>query len=591
MTYQDQTQNSRQIFERAEAFCRSGRLPDAAAEFRSLLSQNPDFVPALHGLGRVLLMQQKPADAVHYLGHAAKGGPKQPQVLNDYAVALIQSGQPDLAVGVFRQVLKLMPDNAEACRNLGLLLSSLRRYDEAMPVLEACVRLAPKDGAAHLLLGNTYCNLEHYPEALNQLAQAVQARPNDPGPWETIGAIRQRMGDAAAAVDAFEEAMKRNPNVPEVLGNMGISLGSLGRFDEARDALIRALRLKPGVPTFLRSLADLGHFTPDDPRLPLLEAGKAHMKAWPAADQVEMHLALAKAYDELERRGEAMHHWKSANFMHRGTIAYNEAAELRQMADMASVFTREMLEKHAGLGAPSAKPVFIVGMPRSGTSLIEQILASHSQVFGAGERGDWDQYISAGRLGADFPAHVGDLPDTRWRDLGADYVAAQEKLAPGAARITDKMPLNFRWLGAIRLALPNAKFIHVYRNPEDCALSCYSKTFPHGYGFIYDLEELGRYMRGYTKLMAHWKAVLPADCLMEVRYEDLVLKFEDIAREMVDFIGLEWQDACAHFYQTKRPVMTASSYAVRQPISARAIGRAQGYSTWLAPFRNAYAGN
>lgn len=590
MSYTGNTEEIRQAFEKARALHLAGHLKDAEKAHHHVLELDPDCIPALHALGRIKMQQGEAKSALTELSRAAELAPDQPAVLNDYAVALIQSGAPERAAEMFRQVIALEPDNAEIYRNLGLLLVTHRQYEEAMPVLTQCVRLAPYDGDAHLLLANVYCNLEKYPEALDQLALTMAAKPAAAAPYETLGIIRHRQHRPEEALAAFDEALKRNPDNPGVIGLRGITMAALGRFADARQSLMTAIAGSKHVAEFLRTLADLGKFTPDDARLPLIEARKADMAGWPADEQVEMNLAIAKACDDLGRRDEAMQYWMAANALQRRIISYDETAELKLLEDSARVFTRDMLAHPHMTKTPSELPVFIVGMPRSGTSLVEQILASHPDVFGAGELMNWNRMILGGLLGADYPAHVAEVPEARWHQLGSRYIDQLKAVGGSAKRVTDKMPNNFRWLGAIHLALPQAKFIHIHRNPDDCALSCFSKSFPYGFGYIYDLAELGRYMRGYEKLMAHWRTVLPEDCLLDVSYEELVQDFEGVTRRMLAFLGLDWDEACRTFYKTERHVMTASVYAVRQPMNAHSVGRAKAYAAWLKPFRDAYTG-
>jgi hypothetical protein len=249
------------------------------------------------------------------------------------------------------------------------------------------------------------------------------------------------------------------------------------------------------------------------------------------------------------------------------------------------------LAARAGQGDPSTVPLFIVGMPRSGTTLVEQILASHHSVFGAGERTELLRTvgrISAQQIGAtSFPEAVWTMSVEALHQVGADYVAALQPLAPDASRIVDKMPANFACVGLIRLILPNAKIIHVSRNPVDTCLSCFSKLFSGEQPFSYDLAELGRYYHGYKDLMAHWRAVLPPGVMLEVEYESLVRDFNTQARRIIAHCDLPWDSACLDFHKTSRPVHTASLVQVRQPIYRTSVGRWRPAVTLLRPLLEA----
>jgi hypothetical protein len=258
----------------------------------------------------------------------------------------------------------------------------------------------------------------------------------------------------------------------------------------------------------------------------------------------------------------------------------------------AAIFTTELMRRQAGQGDASPVPVFIVGMPRSGSTLIEQILASHSKVFGAGEIADFNAAATslvkaAGHLPAPFPEFVAEMTAEQFRRVGGHYVEAVRARAPSAERITDKTLGNFLFVGMIHLALPNARIIHARRDPIDSCVSCFSKLFAGAMSFSYDLAELGRYYRAYDVLMAHWRHVLPAGVMLEVQYEDLVADFEPQATRILSYCGLQWEESCRRFHLTQRPVKTASSTQVRAPLYRAAVGRSQPYRDMMAPLLDA----
>jgi Sulfotransferase family len=264
----------------------------------------------------------------------------------------------------------------------------------------------------------------------------------------------------------------------------------------------------------------------------------------------------------------------AGNALKRRQLTYNEAKALGAMNHAQAVFTSEYIRTRPNTGNPSSVPVFIVGMPRSGSTLVEQILASHSQVFGGGELRHFRRAVEGIRTERGGSTLVSAMTDGDFRDLGARYLAEIERLAPGAARITDKMPGNFNLAGLIHLALPNASIIHTVRDPVDTCISCFSKLFGEGeLTYTYDLAELGRYYRHYQALMAHWHHVLPPGRILDVHYEDVVADLEGQARRIIAHCGLEWDAHCLAFHRTERPVRTASATQVRQPIYNSAIGR------------------
>jgi hypothetical protein len=262
-------------------------------------------------------------------------------------------------------------------------------------------------------------------------------------------------------------------------------------------------------------------------------------------------------------------------------VRYDEAAELSSFAAIAKRFTPEAMQALQGSGDPSELPVFVVGMPRSGSTLVEQILAAHPKVLGAGELGDFGVAAAGGYAHSSRTAFA--LTAEGVRGIGARYAQKLRTLAPQAERIADKQPANFMFVGLIHLALPRARIVHVRRDPRDTCLSCYAQALTSAIPYSGDLGELGRYYRAYEKLMAHWRAVLPPGAMLEIDYEDIVGDFATQARRLVEFCGLEWDERCLDFHTVERPVFTASAYQVRRPLYAGSIGRWRHYQEWLGP--------
>jgi hypothetical protein len=298
-------------------------------------------------------------------------------------------------------------------------------------------------------------------------------------------------------------------------------------------------------------------------------------------ERADLLFALAKASADVGRNEESFRYYLDANRAMRGVIRYNEAAVLGGYESLSQSFTSELFSAKANLGDPSSRPIFIVGMPRSGSSLIEQILASHRDVFGAGENPFFLEAVSStlAGVGAD-PNH---LTADRLRALGADYLRRVAIAAPQAPRLADKMLSNDFFAGLIHLALPNARIIHAVRDPLDTCLSIFSRHFGATLAYAYDLAEIGRFYRAERHLMAHWRSVLPAHTLIEMRYEDIVADLEGQVRRMLDFCDLDWDPACLSFETTPRAVWTSSATQVRQPIYRSAIGRWRPSAELLKP--------
>jgi len=354
-------------------------------------------------------------------------------------------------------------------------------------------------------------------------------------------------------------------------------------LDEARHFYERAVALAPDLPTFHRSLAETKRFRENDLQLTAMEDLAQHIASFSQNEQIELHFALAKAYDDIGRHEHAFEHLHCGNALKRQTVVYDETAQLGTLRNIEETFTAELIAARCGLGNPSDLPIFIVGMPRSGTTLVEQILASHPRVVGAGELLHMSDLVLGGQAGTRFPLDFPSLPGERLHRLGSLYVARLRAQAPLADRITDKLPFNFSVVGLIHLALPKARIIHVRRDPVDTCFSCYTNLFSQGLEFTYDLEELGRYYCAYQSLMKHWHRVLPEVAMLEVQYEELVLDFEAHARLIVDYCGLEWDARCLVFHKTKRAIRTASAAQVRRPLFSSSIGRWLPYREQLRP--------
>jgi tetratricopeptide (TPR) repeat protein len=418
---------------------------------------------------------------------------------------------------------------------------------------ESALALQPGLAAAHNNLANSLHALGRHDEAIAQYEAALAARPDN----------------AAAA------------------SNLGTALRELGRLPEARRAFERAVALAPRQAGFHLNLAEMKRFSAGDAQLAQMEDLAREAEALPREEQVELQFALAKARADLGDHAAAFGHLRRGNALKRAETAYDERATLSLLARIGDVFTPELMRRKAGLGEASDVPVFIIGMPRSGTSLVEQILASHPALFGAGELTDFTALASESV--EEFPEDVAAMEGEALRGLGARYLAGLVARAPRALRITDKLPANFLLAGLIHLALPQARIIHVRRDPVDTCWSCFATLFTQGQPFAYDLGELGRYYRAYDALMAQWRAVLPPAALLEVGYEDVIADLAGEARRIVAFCGLDWDEACLAFHRTERPVRTASAAQVRQPLYGSSIGRWRGYAAELGPLLDALA--
>lgn len=436
----------------------------------------------------------------------------------------------------------------------GLAALDARRGEQAIEHFRLVLAVLPNDPAVHNNLGLAYHELERYCEALEHYRRAVALRPGLADPYNNIGNL----------------------------------LVELGRFDEAQSVFAIAVSLAPRRGAFHWNLAGVRRFAAGDPEIKKMETVLSDGEPLGEDDRMAIHFALSKAYSDCTAHEPSFRHLLAANQLKRRRTGYDESKVLGEMDRIARVFGRELFERMAGSGDPSDRPVFVVGMPRSGTTLVEQILAGHPGVAAAGERYDLDEMArSLGDNSLGFPEIVTTLDGAALSDLGTAYLAGFRKLESSAVRVTDKMPWNFRFLGLIALMLPNARIIHVMRDPVDTCLSCFSKLFARNQEFSYDLGELGRYYVAYRRLMDHWRQVLPPGRMIEVQYESLVADLEIQARRIVSHCGLPWNQSCLGFDKTDRPVRTASAVQVRQPLYQTAADRWRPYRTMAAPLLEA----
>ncbi len=459
----------------------------------------------------------------------------------------------DGAVSAYREAIRINPGYVEAYTNLGAALRDRGKIEEAVAAERQAIRLKPTLVPAYVNLG----------AALNDL------------------------GKSNEAASAYQNAIALQPDCDVALGNLGSVLMELGRFTESRAALERAVELAPRNIKYRRYLGELDPYVAGDARLAALEQLSQNAARLSVDERVELHFALGKAYADTGQHAKAFGSWRDGNALKHQQVKYDEPAELAALARIRSTFTPELLRTWQGVGHPSSVPIFVVGMPRSGTTLVEQILASHAQVFGAGELTFFDAAIEGirTRFGSSelFPEIVRSMSGSDFYDLGADYLAQLERRYPAATHIVDKLPGNYRHAGLIHLALPNAVIIHVERNAVDTCLSCFSKLFSGKVGYTYDLTELGTYYRNYQTHMAHWQSVLPAGRILHVRYEDVVADLESQVRRILGHCGLEWDPRCLSFHKTDRPIRTSSLMQARQPIDSSAIGRWRAYEPFLQP--------
>jgi tetratricopeptide (TPR) repeat protein len=562
------------------ALLKSGRHIDAIASLRRAAQLRPDEADVLNNLGNALRAAGQVDEALASYQAAVNARPGHAGLHHNLANMLLSMGCPEQASQSYRRALELNPDLPEVHNNLAIALLAIDRAGEALAHARRAMELAPESFAAHSTLGNALLDL---------------------------GLFQQ-------AATAYRGALSLNPNFVDALSNLAIALRLLGHTDEAKNVAGRALQLDPRSTRTLVVLADAhadqGEFAKSeqwlrqaiamDPDSADAWAGLPHLRTMNGSDtwwlqgalriaaieglsprlEVQLRYAMGKYFDDLEQYEPAFEQYRLANELsRRHRMRYDRAQSQQDTDRLIRSCNRGWLDQARSQGMASGLPVFIVGMPRSGTSLVEQILASHPAVFGAGELSFWNAAVDP-QSGSDFYAATG---ADAVRRLGGDYLAQLRGLSAAAARVVDKMPENFRHLGLIQAALPGARIIHVSRNAVDTCLSIYFKDFRATLAYATDLGDLAHEYRLYRRLMQHWRQLLPADAILELPYEALVAEPEPWSRRILEFVELPWDARCLDFAATRRSVVTASKWQVRQKISAGSVGRWRNYAAHLAP--------
>jgi len=606
----------------AEMCRQKGALAEAELAARRAVKADPHYIAAWNNLGIILQESGQFQEALACLQRVAAAQQDNAEVHNNLGNTYKRLGELDAALASYQRALALHPQYAQAYSNLAFLLNDLRRVDEAVAAAQRAIEIDPQLGDAYFNLAQIEMSrLQHAKarqwinallafaphhagaltaraqlltaeglaqEAVDSARQAVSLQPDSANAHLVLGRALQALGQSAQALAAFDQAAALPGTVAEeAMLLKATTLQEAGDKEGAQRAFDEALRRFPGSLRVIASRADSRTFVEGDEDIKAMQAALAQPGKWAPDERMSLHFALGKALLDTGDAGSAFEHLHQGNALKRATFDYDPKRSRAWFEQIAEVFTGALMEQFKSHEPATQRPVFIVGMPRSGTTLVEQILASHPAVHGAGELFALHQAVSAA---GEFPQSVRSWQAADLERIGRDYLARTQDLAPQARRLVDKMPSNFAYAGLIALILPGARIIHCRRDPIDTCLSCYTKLFSGDQPFAYQLDELADFHLAYQELMASLRQVLPADRFLEVDYEEVVADLETQARRMVAFIDLEWDEACLHFHQTQRVVRTASVSQVRKPIYRSSTGRWRRYAKHLGPLVAALGG-
>lgn len=487
-------------------------------------------------------------------------------------------GRPEKAVLFYRKAIENNPDHAEALNNLGNTLHLLGRLPEALLYYEQACALLPQSPQAHYNYGTALYEAGHVDNAIAELTLVTSLSPRHSEAYGCLGVAYQAIGFLDNAQTALKKAIDLNPDYQEAHRFLGLVLKDQGDINSAKKQFRRTLDKWP-EDTFTRYL--LSRYTTytskEKADIPVL-LSLLKKNDITNDDIIFLHFTLGKIYDDLGKFDKAFHHYSLGNKTKRATLGKRIISTGIDLKRIHAVFTPEFFSRFSSLGNDSEVPVFIIGMPRSGTTLVEQICASHSAVHGSGESKMIREIIENFK---NYPECLSTLKPAEIIKLAESYIEKlRGDLPDNIIRITDKMPTNFIELGLIRILFPRARIIHCVRNAMDICLSNYFQNFEEGNECSFDLRELALYYRKYKMLMDFWKNILPGE-IYEVEYEKLVDNFEQQSRQIIDFIGLPWEESCLSFFKSKRMVHTSSDYQVRQPIYTKSVERWKNYEQYL----------
>jgi tetratricopeptide (TPR) repeat protein len=577
-------------YELGLALSSTGQREAAIASLRDAVRLNPDMSDGWRALGDCFTAggDVESADAA-YAQHI-RTSVRDPRLM-EAAAALCDNRIPQ-AEALLREHLKRHPTDVAAIRMLAEVAARLRRYADAENLLARCLELAPGFAAAR----HNYAVVLHrqYKEAaaLLQIDRLLSDDPDNAGYRNLKAVVLSRIGEYQESLELYAGVLANNPRKAKVWMSYGHALKTAGREPEGIDAYRKCIELTPGCGEAYWSLANLKtfRFTPAE-----VEAMRAQLRGAELSteDRFHFHFALGKALEDAGDFAESFEHYAQGNSLRRSVIAYSAEANAGHVRRSKEICSREFFATRQGCGAAAPDPIFIVGLPRSGSTLLEQILSSHSAVEGTMELPDiamLAQQLGGKRMRGEastYPQILESLTPQQCRELGEQYLQQTRiQRRTDAPFFIDKMPNNFAHVGLIHLILPNAKIVDARRHPLGCCFSGFKQHFARGQVFTYDLEELGRYYRDYVELMAHFDAVLPGR-VHRVFYENMVADTEAEVHRLLAYCGLPFEAGCLRFYENERAVRTASAQQVRQPIFRGAVEHWRNFEPWLGALRSA----
>ncbi len=589
---------------------------DAEKYLRMTVNLAPTFAKAHEDLGYVLLKLKRPNEAIEVLEKATRLDPKLDLAFLNLGKALAMVGKGKEADEAFeksfglsperkmlaeatrclkekrfeeaeklcRAVLGKNPNNVDAIRLMGRLAARLKRVGDAERFYRKVLKIAPDFTDVVVDLGKLLQEDDRLEEAIQFFKQAIEMKPDSARIYDLLANALAPAALTYEAIEAHQKAIELNPELAAPWLGLGHTLKTVGRLEEAIEAYHQCSNLEPDFGMVQWSLANLKTYRFTDEEIANMEA-KVAGENLRGESEVNFLFALAKAYEDRNQYDKAWDYYDEGNSLRRMQEKYDPVETQVANDAIIRVFSKELLEKNTGLGHSDASVIFVMGLPRSGSTLIEQILASHSLVEGTSELpyvARVTKSLNRNRAdGINYPDAVRELEDRHFDALGKDYIKySQMHRTEGTPYFIDKNPNNFPSIGLVHMMLPNARIIDARRHPMDACFSGYRQLFAKGYTFTYDLTDIGEYYLQYQRMMDYWHEVLPGRVLT-VQYEDVVIDFENQVRRMLEYCGLPFEESCLNYYDTDRPIRTPSSEQVRQPIYTQSLHRWRLYEQHL----------
>jgi tetratricopeptide (TPR) repeat protein len=568
----------------------AGRGDEAVAALRTAVRLQPTVADAWRALGDHLFAMGDTEGADQAYANHVRNSTRDPRLMEP-ALALAE-GRIAVAEPLLRNHLQQFPTDVAAIRMLAEIASRIGRYADAENLLARCLELAPGFKAAR----HNYAVVLHRNnkpvEALAQIDELLVAEPRSPSFRNLKATVLARVGEYDEAIRLYEQLLREYPLQARVWMSHGHALKTAGRQDDSIAAYRKSIELEPRLGEAYWSLANLKTFRFDDTDVAAMRA-QLERSDLTQEDRFHFHFALGKAEEDAQGYAESFHHYAEGNRLRKEVVPYDSATVTDNVRRSRALFTPEFFAARRGMGCAAPDPIFVVGLPRAGSTLVEQILSSHSAIEGTMELPDIVGIVKelSGRNRrsevSKYPEVLESLEPGALRELGERYLRQTRiQRKTDAPCFIDKLPNNWAHVGLIHLMLPNAKIIDARRHPLSCCFSGFKQHFARGQNFSYSLADIGRYYADYVTLMAHYDAVLPGR-VHRVVYERMVDDTENEVRRLLEYCGLPFEDACLRFYENDRAVRTASSEQVRQPIFRDAVDHWRHYEPWLGPLKSA----